>query len=560
MTGPEPDDRLGRALDRAASNHCPAATPTEAIASVRARARRRHVVRRATSLGAGVAVVLVMAAGVVVAWPTGSDRSEIRTDQPTTIPPAVSTTAPPPVPDPEPDPDPNPGPERLPAGFRELPPPPLEARDGGATAWIGEELVLWGGALEEHDLGFPTYADGAVFDPATEQWRLMSPSPLPGSNQPPHAAWTGSEVVIVQDGRSAAWDPATDRWRELSGFPQTDPLDLLDVAVIGSQVIAVGPDVSLDPGATEWRPLPAPPTDLAQGTAVAGEDEVLVTGTTVAPGGRAGDLIGMAYDPDDGRWRELPPSGLDAQAVGTTWTGQELVAVNYDMTAAAYDPRADRWRDLPDLPLRFGECSPSVHALAEVVVAAFCGSLAVLEDGAWTPFGVAADLFPRRASDEAIYFLGVTGRGSQPRLALAEFVPPDGEDGIGPGMVARVGTSDLVVPEGFRVQRFEQSVEADGRLKLQTAYLSGPAGECAVESGYYGTFASDRITDLESHPDAEPVRVDPVDGSESFGAVRLEAGRLAISATTSDIVEITCDDDATALTLARHVVSLTPFE
>ena len=67
-------------------------------------------------------------------------------------------------------------------------------------------------------------ADGAAFDPATQQWRVLPPSGL--SARAPLSVWTGDELIVwgtsfrtkVRPLDGAAYDPASDAWRPIA-FP-----------------------------------------------------------------------------------------------------------------------------------------------------------------------------------------------------------------------------------------------------------------------------------------------------------------------------------------------------
>ena len=69
--------------------------------------------------------------------------------------------------------------------WRTLPRPPTNA--GRLAVWTGKELVGWGGGCCGD-----AFSDGAAFNPATNRWRKLAPSPLAGS-QGPVGAWTGRQ-------------------------------------------------------------------------------------------------------------------------------------------------------------------------------------------------------------------------------------------------------------------------------------------------------------------------------------------------------------------------------
>jgi hypothetical protein len=65
----------------------------------------------------------------------------------------------------------------------------------------GEELLIWGGTRDDC---LPEYlADGAAYNPATRQWRLLPPAPLP-SGDIEVSAWLGDRWFLWDLEASAA--------------------------------------------------------------------------------------------------------------------------------------------------------------------------------------------------------------------------------------------------------------------------------------------------------------------------------------------------------------------
>lgn len=67
---------------------------------------------------------------------------------------------------------------------------PLSGRFLPAAAWTGTEMLVWGGAGCQGACSGPgirAHADGAAYDPTTDTWRPLPPSPL--------AARTGAIAV-----------------------------------------------------------------------------------------------------------------------------------------------------------------------------------------------------------------------------------------------------------------------------------------------------------------------------------------------------------------------------
>ncbi len=103
-------------------------------------------------------------------------------------------------------------------------PLPIQAVEDLAVGWTGTELLLWG--------GFGTYnqgvsGEGAVYDIATDSWRVMAASPLTARcyhsgevTRDGFVIFGGLEVCgdpgILARGDGAIYDPESDTWSVLS--------------------------------------------------------------------------------------------------------------------------------------------------------------------------------------------------------------------------------------------------------------------------------------------------------------------------------------------------------
>lgn len=256
-------------------------------------------------------------------------------------------------------------------------PAPLAAGRGMTAVWTGDEMIVWGGAEVRGDVAVGSAA-GAAYDPAADAWRPLAQAPLSPRWQH-RAVWTGSEMIVlggfatgepagfVADG--AAYDPATDTWRLLAPTPFSHPPALPLVAWDGTRVLvwagelanpedpAGGEGAAYDPATDTWYAIaPAPLEPGPYAGAWTGSELLAVGGYGT---GEGTDLQAAAYDPATGEWRALPtPPGGVRFNFTATWTGTELLVVGGDRADwldpvdqdAAYDPMADAWRAVPDLP------------------------------------------------------------------------------------------------------------------------------------------------------------------------------------------------------------------
>ena len=206
---------------------------------------------------------------------------------------------------------------------------PLARGLQGLVVWTGHEAIGWGGGCCGDII-----STGDAYDPATNAWRRLPKSPLAGS-QHPIGAWTGRELVLFGDTRSAAYVPATNAWRTIAPIPA--PRDGANVVWDGTEVLVVGG------GAAGGRQLPA---------------------------------SGFAYDPATNRWRRLPPMESGRAGAAAVWTGKRLLLWGGGTGRAgslvapphglAYDPQTNAWSPLPQAPLQ-GRLNPAAawtgHAL-----------------------------------------------------------------------------------------------------------------------------------------------------------------------------------------------------
>jgi hypothetical protein len=292
-------------------------------------------------------------------------------------------------------------------GWTELPPPP-EVRTAAATAWTGTQLLVWGGYVFDGSGNKSPFDDGFAFDAASRTWSRIPDSPLSWRSDAA-SAWTGEELLIwggwtgeccvpsemfLDDG--AAFDPATGRWRRLADSPLQEraPFSVWtgeELIVWGStgRELHLRDGAAYDPSTDSWRPIVAAPLELTDATTVWTGREMIVFGSSLDGNNRSDTetAVGVAYDPDTGTWRELAPSPLSPQAHTAGWPGKgEMIAWDYEHGTAAYDTEADAWRELARVPLRFYECYPQSVAISGYVFGNSCGQLALYSAGedAWT--------------------------------------------------------------------------------------------------------------------------------------------------------------------------------
>jgi hypothetical protein len=229
--------------------------------------------------------------------------------------------------------------------WRPLAASPLTGRAFAQVAWTGREAIFWGGAAA---VGAKGLADGAAYDPASDRWRLLPRSPL-RPRWVAATAWTGRELIIwggysdnaghsetgaYNDG--AAYNPATDTWRLLAPSPLSPRGHLKGVwtggemLVFAGSVSASGPSYRTDgaaynPDTDSWRLLPAP--ERPPGAHYI-RSEIWTGNEMVASSHLQEKIRWVAYDPRAASWRALPAvlPPIKNFALEALWTGSELIA------------------------------------------------------------------------------------------------------------------------------------------------------------------------------------------------------------------------------------------
>jgi N-acetylneuraminic acid mutarotase len=228
---------------------------------------------------------------------------------------------------------------------------PLSPRFGARAIWTGRRLVVWGGASAEAGEDPPPLADGAAYDPTTNRWTKMSPSPLAGRIAPLGGAWGDAALFSwgpgeFRDGArvaasdSAFYDPGSNRWSPAAAVPPPPKgawcLDSPGCVGVdtGTRLVFAGQGLAWNPPADRWATIAAgafgDPALEGKAWAWNGTSVMLWGGgTTRGPADAPPATVnpgGAAYDPAADRWDALPPAPLTPRArAAAVWTGREFI-------------------------------------------------------------------------------------------------------------------------------------------------------------------------------------------------------------------------------------------
>jgi hypothetical protein len=225
--------------------------------------------------------------------------------------------------------------------WRALPAAPLAPRENALAVWTGDELLVAGGYGAGGDL-----VDAAAYDPAAGRWRSLPAPPFERTGLI-QLVWSGDYAIAwaaprIEGGATAArYDRRTDTWAvfdpppDIAWFtPVLVPVGRL-VFAWGSVGGIPGPSAAflLDPEALTWTPVDGPPLRWGPGTglAIRGHSVLLYTGDSFRPG--AVWTGGLHH------WRALPALPRPAAGATVTWTTDRLIV--WGGTDAAGAPTSD---------------------------------------------------------------------------------------------------------------------------------------------------------------------------------------------------------------------------
>jgi hypothetical protein len=385
--------------------------------------RRRDLRRRRRRVGirvAGFAVAAATAVIIAYAGPSSHRRQNVTTNsvpgtvQATTAPPATA--------------------EQLAAGhWSVLPPAPIPARDNPVVVWTGREIIVWGG--ESGPQGTVLHADGAAYDPSTGRWQVLPAAPISG-RMSAAAVWTGSEMVIWGgydnaalplhvSAAGAAYNPATNRWRLLPPSPLSprhgaqavwtgDSVFILGgaPAVINSQGDFDADGALYNPAANTWQAVRPPPAPAGHGLdwvlAAQARDRTLAwsTWSITTPAGpdSTSTTAGVdfyTYNEPSGRWAKLDQSSSPVvDPTQAIWTGQEALlrgAPGYCGGCAGgtttevsgfYDPATNSWAPIAPDPIAMDQ--PQSAWTGAAIISVDLTSESSSATGSITPGGATA--------------------------------------------------------------------------------------------------------------------------------------------------------------------------
>jgi N-acetylneuraminic acid mutarotase len=151
--------------------------------------------------------------------------------------------------------------------WRSIATPPIEGRWRHTAVWTGDTMIIWGGAASDQDRD--ALADGAAYNPTSDTWTTIPPSPLDPRNE--HAGFWTDQGMIIWGGHvrtsgsswrqyadGATYNPATETWTLIDPAPATGTITTTPSVWAGNQLLywGQGNDFRTPAGATIPLPIP----------------------------------------------------------------------------------------------------------------------------------------------------------------------------------------------------------------------------------------------------------------------------------------------------------------
>ena len=255
------------------------------------------------------------------------------------------------------------------------------------AVWTGTSMIVWGGngaGAGIFDLfSFGDYIrggelnTGAIYNPATNSWKLITTNGAPEARNLHTAVWTGTEMIIWgghvfsgsdrQFNTGSRYNPMTDSWQPTSINGAPEPRDTHTAIWSGTEMIIFGglgelPDLIIlktgsryDPSNDSWKPTAQSLPRWAH-TAIWTGTEMIVWGGRGRPGGVCCVEVntGNRYDPSKNSWKSVTTRSAPSARAGHTavWTGTEMIIwggggifdnISTD-TGGRYDPVKKSWK------------------------------------------------------------------------------------------------------------------------------------------------------------------------------------------------------------------------
>ncbi len=265
------------------------------------------------------------------------------------------------------------------------------ARNRHRSVWTGSEMFVWGGCLNSINNN-PN--NGGLYSLATNGWRAIAAAPIAGRRDY-NCFWTGSEVLVwggvaagTYKNDGALYNPVSNTWRLMSTVNAPTAREAGMAVFTGKEFIVWGGNSTTslansdggryDVATDTWIPFFTPNIRFFfEGAAFWNGSKVYFVqgqdGAVYVNEGSSGFTSGWSFDPSNNKWDYLPQAPITQSWMPHAWTGTELLTFatfrdGNDRTVLSFKPETetyfyakttpstDKWdiratKDTPNAPL-----------------------------------------------------------------------------------------------------------------------------------------------------------------------------------------------------------------
>ncbi|MFC5178687.1 hypothetical protein [Nocardioides taihuensis] len=263
---------------------------------------------------------------------------------------------------------------RATGAWHTLPEAPLSPRDDAVVVGVGGQVLVVGGweflcppmadcALPEA----PLLDDGAVYDPAADAWRPISPPPF-GVRATSHDTTAVGDTAYLLTGCAAgpdcggplrllSYDLTADRWDDRGRVPGDERYRQVTAAgrdlvvYAGSDEHGEVPDLAYDPARSSWSRLPDDPLPRTfDRFVVPVGDQLVLAGSPTAgvDAGKNPPKLAARYDLGHEAWTRLPDAPGPGYQLFPGDGGPVLDGHFGESPGWVLDPGTWTWSPLPD--------------------------------------------------------------------------------------------------------------------------------------------------------------------------------------------------------------------
>jgi N-acetylneuraminic acid mutarotase len=267
---------------------------------------------------------------------------------------------------------------------------PANGRGNLPGVWTGDVLIIWGGRIGREPDVFT--ADGAIYNPLTDNWTSISSTNAPSARGYHTAIWTGSEMIvwggygsssILNDGKK--YNPTTDTWTTISSTNAPSARYSHSAKWTGSEMIIWGgrdtensfnDGAKYNPSTDTWTSITtsnAPSARYLHASEWTGSKMLVWGGKNTSADFNSGGI----YDPSANSWTSITTTNAPIARFYLTsvWTGDKMIiwggysiSNGYLNDGSYYNPTTNSWSALSSSGLETRANHSAIWTGSEMVI------------------------------------------------------------------------------------------------------------------------------------------------------------------------------------------------